>query len=50
MGRANGWVAVGLGLNVTNPVPSDARFPPTSLSQWRPDLDAASLAAPVVAH
>lgn len=48
-GAANGWVAVGLGLNVTNPVPSDARFPPASLSQWRPDLDAASLAAPVVA-
>lgn len=48
-GAVNGWVAVGLGLNVTNPLPSDARFPPASLSQWRPDLDAAALAAPVAA-
>jgi BirA family biotin operon repressor/biotin-[acetyl-CoA-carboxylase] ligase len=48
-GGADGWVAVGLGLNVTNPVPSDARFPPASLSQWRPDLDAALLATPVAA-
>lgn len=48
-GAANSWVAVGLGLNVTNPLPSDARFPPASLSQWRPDLDASALAAPVAA-
>jgi BirA family biotin operon repressor/biotin-[acetyl-CoA-carboxylase] ligase len=48
-GAVNGWVAVGLGLNVTNPLPSDARFRPASLSQWRPDLDAAALAAPVAA-
>jgi BirA family biotin operon repressor/biotin-[acetyl-CoA-carboxylase] ligase len=48
-GGADGWVAVGLGLNVTNPVPSDARFRPASLSQWRPDLDAPALAAPVAA-
>ena len=48
-GAVNGWVAVGLGLNVTNPVPSDARFPPASLAQWRPDLDAAAMAVPVVA-
>ncbi len=48
-GAANGWVAVGLGLNVTNPVPSDARFRPAALAHWRPDLDAAALAAPVVA-
>lgn len=48
-GATNGWVAIGLGLNVTNPLPSDARFPPASLSQWRPDLDASALAAPVAA-
>ena len=48
-GPANGWVAVGVGLNVTNPLPSDARFRPASLAQWRPDLDAAALAAPVAA-
>jgi BirA family biotin operon repressor/biotin-[acetyl-CoA-carboxylase] ligase len=48
-GPANGWVAVGLGLNVTNPLPSDARFRPAALAQWRPDLDAAALAAPVAA-
>jgi len=48
-GAANSWVAVGLGLNVTNPLPSDARFPPAALSQWRPDLDAAALAAPLAA-
>ena len=48
-GPGTGCVAVGLGLNVTNPVPSDARFRPASLSQWRPDLDAAAMAAPVAA-
>lgn len=48
-GGADGWVAVGLGLNVTNQLPPDARFRPASLSQWRPDLDAAALAAPVAA-
>jgi BirA family biotin operon repressor/biotin-[acetyl-CoA-carboxylase] ligase len=46
-GAENSWVAVGLGLNVTNPLPADARFPPASLSQWRPDLDAGSLAGPM---
>ena len=34
---------------MTNPLPSDARFRPASLSLWRPDLDAAALAAPVAA-
>lgn len=48
-GAVNGWVAVGVGLNVTNPVPSDARFPPASLAQWRPDLDASAMAGPVAA-
>jgi BirA family biotin operon repressor/biotin-[acetyl-CoA-carboxylase] ligase len=48
-GGANGWVAVGLGLNVTNPVPPDARFPAAALSRWRPDLDASAMAVPVVA-
>jgi BirA family biotin operon repressor/biotin-[acetyl-CoA-carboxylase] ligase len=47
-GATNGWVAVGLGLNVLNPIPSDARFPPVALSRWRPDIDPAALAAPVV--
>lgn len=48
-GAANGWVAVGLGLNVSNTLPSEARFPPANLAHWRPDLDAAALAAPVAA-
>ena len=48
-GAANGWVSVGVGLNVTNPLPMDARFPPAALSQWRPDLDASALALPMAA-
>ena len=48
-GAVNGWVAVGLGLNVTNTLPSEARFPPASLAQWKPDLEAAALAEPVAA-
>ena len=48
-GAANGWVSVGVGLNVTNALPMDARFPPAALSQWRPDLDASALALPMAA-
>jgi BirA family biotin operon repressor/biotin-[acetyl-CoA-carboxylase] ligase len=44
-----GWVAVGVGLNVANRAPSDARFPAASLGHWRPDLDAAALAPGVAA-
>ncbi len=48
-GTGPGWVAIGLGLNVTNPLPSDARFPPAALALWRPDLEASALAIPVAA-
>lgn len=48
-GAVNGWVAVGLGLNVSNRLPAESRFPPAALAQWRPDLEAAALAAPVAA-
>jgi BirA family biotin operon repressor/biotin-[acetyl-CoA-carboxylase] ligase len=46
-GGSNSWVAIGVGLNVTNPVPADTRFPAAALALWRPDLDAAALAAPL---
>ncbi|HEU5171661.1 MAG TPA: biotin--[acetyl-CoA-carboxylase] ligase [Gemmatimonadales bacterium] len=32
------WVAVGVGLNVRNRPPGDARLPAASLSEWRPEL------------
>lgn len=41
------WVVLGLGLNVQNAPPADARMPPASLAEWRPDLDPDGLAAPM---
>jgi BirA family biotin operon repressor/biotin-[acetyl-CoA-carboxylase] ligase len=41
------WVVLGLGLNVQNAPPPDARMPAASLGEWRADLDADALAAPM---
>jgi len=42
------WVAVGLGLNVTNPPPAELEALATHLSRARPSLTAAELVSPVV--
>jgi BirA family biotin operon repressor/biotin-[acetyl-CoA-carboxylase] ligase len=41
------WVVVGLGLNVRNALPTDARLPAASLAEWRPDLDPDAMAVAV---
>lgn len=43
------WVAVGIGINVTNPVPSDARYGAARLADWSPSLTADAIAEPLVA-
>jgi len=43
------WVAVGLGLNVRNALPDDARVPPGRLVDWRHDLEPEHILWPVVA-
>jgi BirA family transcriptional regulator, biotin operon repressor / biotin---[acetyl-CoA-carboxylase] ligase len=47
LGAELSWVAIGLGLNVRNAPPADARMPAASLAEWRADLDPAALAAPM---
>jgi BirA family transcriptional regulator, biotin operon repressor / biotin---[acetyl-CoA-carboxylase] ligase len=37
-GDALAWVAVGIGLNVRNRLPSDARLPGAMVNEWRADL------------
>jgi BirA family biotin operon repressor/biotin-[acetyl-CoA-carboxylase] ligase len=49
-GDGVGWVAVGVGLNVSNPLPPGARTPPARLAEWRPDLTPNDVLWPVVAH
>jgi BirA family biotin operon repressor/biotin-[acetyl-CoA-carboxylase] ligase len=49
-GDGVGWVAVGVGLNVCNPLPADARTAPARLAEWRPDLTPDDVLWPVVAH
>jgi BirA family biotin operon repressor/biotin-[acetyl-CoA-carboxylase] ligase len=43
-----GWVAIGVGLNVQNPVPADLRFPAASLGGWCPTLGVDPLAKEIV--
>jgi BirA family biotin operon repressor/biotin-[acetyl-CoA-carboxylase] ligase len=43
------WVAVGLGLNVRNPLPGDAKVAPGRLADWRADLEPEHVLWPVVA-
>lgn len=47
-GGSLGWIAVGLGLNVCNPVPDDLSAQATTLSLYAPGLRAESLVAPLV--
>lgn len=47
LGAELSWVAIGLGLNVRNAPPANARMPAASLAEWRADLDPAALAAPM---
>lgn len=44
-GGQEGWVAIGVGLNVGNQAPTDARIAAASLSHWRTGLDPGALAA-----
>lgn len=46
-GSTPGWVAVGLGLNVTNPVPADLAASAVALSAVAPDLTPEALAEPL---
>jgi biotin-(acetyl-CoA carboxylase) ligase len=48
-GDALAWVVVGLGLNVTNPVPQALRGVAANLKERLPDISAASLAEPMAA-
>jgi BirA family biotin operon repressor/biotin-[acetyl-CoA-carboxylase] ligase len=47
-GDALAWVVVGLGMNVRNPLPSDARLAPARLAEWRPDLEPDHILWPLV--
>lgn len=38
-----GWVAIGVGLNVQNTPPAGARFPAAALGEWDPGLDPVAL-------
>ncbi len=48
-GEGLAWVAVGLGVNVQNPPPSEARHPAARVAEWRPDLGPDDLLGPIVA-
>jgi BirA family biotin operon repressor/biotin-[acetyl-CoA-carboxylase] ligase len=48
-GTTLGWVAIGVGLNVRNPVPAALRGRATCLAHERPDLAESELLDPVVA-
>jgi BirA family biotin operon repressor/biotin-[acetyl-CoA-carboxylase] ligase len=47
-GSALGWVAVGVGLNISNAVPHELRTVAITLSQVRPDLEHAQVLDPIV--
>jgi BirA family transcriptional regulator, biotin operon repressor / biotin---[acetyl-CoA-carboxylase] ligase len=47
-GGALGWVAVGIGVNVQNPIPRELEQSAISLAQVRPGLTAEELATPVL--
>jgi BirA family transcriptional regulator, biotin operon repressor / biotin---[acetyl-CoA-carboxylase] ligase len=44
------WVAVGVGINVRNPLPVGVRTPPGRLADWRPDLEPEQVLEPVLAR
>lgn len=49
-GPSPAWVAVGIGINLQNPVPADARLPAARLAEWRPDVSPEELLRPLLAH
>ncbi|HEX5387600.1 MAG TPA: biotin--[acetyl-CoA-carboxylase] ligase [Gemmatimonadales bacterium] len=49
-GTALEWVAVGLGINVRNPLPDGARMAPTRVAEWRPNVDVDDLLWPLLAR
>lgn len=49
LGDAPGWVAVGIGINVTNPVPEGLRTAAVALSELGSRIEAGDLIDPVVA-
>ncbi len=49
-GEGLGWVAIGLGLNVQNPLPTDARVKPARLAEWRADLSPDDVLRPILAQ
>lgn len=48
-GNLPGWVAVGIGLNVRNPIPAELRLAAVSLAQQRSDVQIEDLVPPLVA-
>lgn len=46
-GDTAGWVAVGIGINIANPLPPDARYGAARLADVVPSLTAAALAEPL---
>jgi BirA family biotin operon repressor/biotin-[acetyl-CoA-carboxylase] ligase len=48
-GGVLGWVAVGVGVNVRNPVPNELRLVAVSLAQVRPEITIDEVLVPVVA-
>ena len=49
-GDSLAWIAVGLGINVRNPLPAAVRTPPGRLAEWRPDLEPDQVLEPLLAR
>lgn len=45
-----GWIAIGIGLNVRNPIPADLPTPAGRLVDWRPDLEPEHVLWPLVSR
>jgi len=49
-GDSLAWIAVGVGINVRNPLPAAVRTPPGRLAEWRPDLEPEQVLGPLLAR
>jgi len=49
-GDSLAWIAVGVGINVRNPLPAAVRTPPGRLAEWRPDLEPEQGLGPLLAR
>jgi BirA family biotin operon repressor/biotin-[acetyl-CoA-carboxylase] ligase len=49
-GDSLAWIAVGVGINVRNPLPAAVRTPPGQLAEWRPDLEPEEVLGPLLAR